>query len=107
MKIVDVEVELIERPAAPAFRWRHGLPGSEPAHTAGVLRIRTDDGMVGEAHTATTTLVIGNPILPNPEVGPDGMVAAPSAPGLWDPAREDGRTDRHDGTESTTWPRAT
>jgi L-alanine-DL-glutamate epimerase-like enolase superfamily enzyme len=57
VKIVDVEVELVERPAAPAFRWRDGLPGSEPAHTAGVVRIRTDDGLVGEAHTRRGVIV--------------------------------------------------
>lgn len=51
MKITSVELELIERPAvSPAFDWRAGLPGSEGKHTAGVLRIGTDEGVTGEAH---------------------------------------------------------
>ncbi|MEQ7127763.1 enolase C-terminal domain-like protein [Actinopolymorpha sp. B11F2] len=52
MKIVAVEVHLVEvPPATPGFVWRTGLPGSEPAHTGGVLRIRTDDGVDGVAYS--------------------------------------------------------
>jgi len=57
VRIIGVDVELVERPAAPSFDWRHGLPGSEPAHTAGILRVRTDDGLVGEAHTRRGVIV--------------------------------------------------
>lgn len=50
MKITDVEVELKDNPAMPTFKWRKGLPGSEPAITSAVLRIHTDEGIFGEAH---------------------------------------------------------
>ena len=50
MIITAVDVDLHQAPGPPPFRWRDGLPGSEPAHVAGVLRITTDDGFVGEAH---------------------------------------------------------
>lgn len=52
MKITSVEVHLVEQPAvASPFVWRAGLPGSEPAHTGGVLRLRTDDGVEGVAYS--------------------------------------------------------
>jgi L-alanine-DL-glutamate epimerase-like enolase superfamily enzyme len=38
-------------PRTPPFRWRAGLPGSDPRLVGGVLRIRTDDGLVGLAHS--------------------------------------------------------
>lgn len=48
MKIVAVDVLLVEQPAAePSFQWRAGLPGSEPAHTAAWLALRTDEGLTG------------------------------------------------------------
>lgn len=47
MKITDVEVVLVDEPAAPTFRWRAGVPGSEPAHTGGWLILRTDEGVTG------------------------------------------------------------
>lgn len=50
MKISAVEVDLIESPAYPKFQWRKGLPGSEPEYISAVLRIRTDEGVFGEAH---------------------------------------------------------
>jgi len=49
MKIIDVTVELSEVPAPPQFNWRAGLPGSEPAHTAGTLLLTTDTGLIGRA----------------------------------------------------------
>ncbi len=50
MKIVEVVVEPFEISAvAPAFRWRDGLPGSEPSHVGAILRIRSDDGHDGIA----------------------------------------------------------
>ena len=43
MKIVDVEVVPTAVPAySPPFRWRNGLPGSEPATQGAWLAIRTD-----------------------------------------------------------------
>jgi L-alanine-DL-glutamate epimerase-like enolase superfamily enzyme len=50
-RIERVEVELVEIPAAHPFRWRDGLPGSEPALKGGVLTITTSDGVVGRAPT--------------------------------------------------------
>lgn len=50
-RIVDVRLELIDRPAQPAFDWRRGLPGSEPARVTGLLRIRTASGAEGCAET--------------------------------------------------------
>ncbi|GLV55754.1 mandelate racemase [Dictyobacter sp. S3.2.2.5] len=49
MRIVDVKVHLIKQPAAPTFRWRAGLPGSEPAGISGILRLITDEGIEGIA----------------------------------------------------------
>lgn len=51
MKITAVEVELRDVAAAPAFRWRDGLPGSEPATVQGFLRIDTDEGISGYAQS--------------------------------------------------------
>ncbi len=52
MKITRVEVERFRIPArTPAFAWRAGLPGSEPELEGGLLRIGTDDGVDGIAHT--------------------------------------------------------
>ena len=33
-------------------------------------------------------LILGNPISPNPEVGPDGLVRAPMSPGFGGQPRE-------------------
>lgn len=50
MKITNVEVVLVDRPAHfPAFMWRQGLPGSDPATTVGWLVIETDVGISGFA----------------------------------------------------------
>jgi L-alanine-DL-glutamate epimerase-like enolase superfamily enzyme len=50
MKITSVDVALTPVPAVdPAFRWRDGLPGSEPDHVGAYLRVRTDDGPDGIA----------------------------------------------------------
>jgi len=51
MRIVDVKFHMLSTPAAPPFRWRAGLPGSEPAGVGGVLRLITDDGIEGIAST--------------------------------------------------------
>lgn len=51
MRIVDVKVHLIARPAQPQFRWRAGLPGSEGAGIGAILRILTDEGVEGIAVT--------------------------------------------------------
>lgn len=57
MRIVDIAVELLTLPPQPYFRWRDGLPGSEAETTGGVLRIATDDGLVGEARTRRGVVV--------------------------------------------------
>ncbi|WP_331765990.1 enolase C-terminal domain-like protein [Embleya sp. NBC_00896] len=50
MKITSVDVVLCEEPArTPAFRWRDGLPGSEPATTSAWLVLTTDEGVRGFA----------------------------------------------------------
>ncbi|MCT9931285.1 hypothetical protein N5079_13765 [Planotetraspora sp. A-T 1434] len=49
--IRDVWVELVRLPAQPDLHWRDGLPGPEPERTGGVLKIRTEDGVVGSAPT--------------------------------------------------------
>ena len=51
MRIAGVDVELISLPAVtPRFAWRRGLRGSHDARTTAVLRITTEDGVVGEAY---------------------------------------------------------
>ncbi len=57
MRITDVQVHLADIPAAPPFRWRAGLPGSDPAVTGAVLRIRTDTGIDGIARTVRGAIV--------------------------------------------------
>lgn len=48
MKIVSVDVQLVAEPAVtPAFRWRDGLPGSDPAQQSGWLVLTTDEGIRG------------------------------------------------------------
>ena len=64
------------------------------AHLADSFRIRAEVHGGGAVHrhlcmaipntTYYEALVMGNPILPNPEVGSDGLVRAPSAPGFGD-----------------------
>ncbi len=51
MRIVDVQFYLIPTQAYPPFRWRTGLPGSDPAGIGGVLRLITDEGIDGIAYT--------------------------------------------------------
>ena len=51
MRIASVDVVLVEESAVtPPFRWRDGLPGSEPDRVEGWLVLRTDDGVVGYGH---------------------------------------------------------
>lgn len=58
MKIVSVEVDKVDVPARPKpYDWRQGLPGSEPSHVAGILRIGTDDGIQGLAVSHRGTIV--------------------------------------------------
>lgn len=58
MKIVSVEVEKVEVLAQdPPFSWRAGLPGSEPAHVGGLLRIRTEDGIEGIAESSRGLII--------------------------------------------------
>lgn len=57
MHITDVTVELVDLPAQPPFRWRGGLPGSEGPAVGGILRVHTDTGLYGEAHTRRGLIV--------------------------------------------------
>ncbi len=57
MRITDVQVQLVESPAGPPFHWRAGLPGSDAATTGAVLRIVTDAGIDGLAHTGRGVIV--------------------------------------------------
>ncbi len=57
MRIVDVQVPMMAIPAQPPFRWRAGLPGSEPAGTGAMLRISTDEGIMGLAVTGRGRIV--------------------------------------------------
>lgn len=58
MKIIDVTAELVVVAAEePPFRWRDGLPGSEPAGTGVVIRVLTDEGVVGEARSRRGEIV--------------------------------------------------
>ncbi|MCU1492558.1 MAG: Mandelate racemase/muconate lactonizing protein [Acidimicrobiaceae bacterium] len=58
MKIVEVRLERLVVPAySPPFRWRDGLPGSEPELVGGVLRILTDEGVEGIALTQRGVIV--------------------------------------------------
>src|SRR4030088_3070561 len=57
MRITDIQVHLISMPAGPAFRWRDGLPGSDPDGTGAVLRIVSDDGHDGLAFTSRGVIV--------------------------------------------------
>jgi L-alanine-DL-glutamate epimerase-like enolase superfamily enzyme len=52
MRIVDVQVHLVPYPAQPPFRWRDGLPGSDPGGTGALLRLVTDSGIDGIAYTS-------------------------------------------------------
>ncbi|TDC46514.1 racemase [Jiangella ureilytica] len=75
MRIVDATVDLVELPAQPVFRWRDGLPGSEPPVTGGILRLRTDEGLVGEAHTRRGVIVadLVNRVIRGEIVGADPL----------------------------------
>jgi L-alanine-DL-glutamate epimerase-like enolase superfamily enzyme len=51
VRIIGVEVHPLEIPASPAYNWRRGLSGSEPARRGAALRIVTDAGVDGVAVT--------------------------------------------------------
>lgn len=57
MRITDIAVDLIPLPAQPHFRWRAGLPGAEGETMGGIVRITTDEGLVGEARTRRGVVV--------------------------------------------------
>jgi L-alanine-DL-glutamate epimerase-like enolase superfamily enzyme len=57
VKIVSVELDRVVVPAQPRFRWRAGVPGSEPELIGGVLRVRTDEGLEGVAKTVRGVIV--------------------------------------------------
>jgi hypothetical protein len=53
MKITNIEVILVDRPAAnPPFVWRKNIPGSDGATVGGWLVIETDAGITGFATAA-------------------------------------------------------
>ena len=49
MKITEVKVDLYNYPAQTPFKWRFGLPGSDPGGIGARLQIITDDGLEGWA----------------------------------------------------------
>lgn len=49
MKITQVKVDLYKYPAQPPFKWRFGLPGSDPGGVGARLQIITDEGLEGWA----------------------------------------------------------
>ena len=52
MKITNVTVDVSEEPVKHQFRWREGLPGSGTSQITARLRIETDEGITGTAHSA-------------------------------------------------------
>jgi L-alanine-DL-glutamate epimerase-like enolase superfamily enzyme len=52
LRITDVQVHLVDTPADPFFRWREGIPGSEPSGTGAWLRLLTDEGTDGVAFSS-------------------------------------------------------
>jgi L-alanine-DL-glutamate epimerase-like enolase superfamily enzyme len=52
VKITNVTVEVNEEPVKHQFRWRKGLPGSGTSQITAWLRIETDEGITGTAHSA-------------------------------------------------------
>ena len=57
MRITEVLLHLVPYAAATPFRWRDGLPGSDPAGIGAVLRIRTDSGLEGIATSVRGVIV--------------------------------------------------
>ena len=57
MRIVAVQFYLVPTQPYPTFRWRTGLPGSEPIGIGGVLRLMTDEGIDGIAYTQRGKIV--------------------------------------------------
>jgi hypothetical protein len=55
--ITEVEVQLKEKPAQPGFRWREGLPGSEPTSIGG-SRGSTPTRVSLGTHSAMPALVV-------------------------------------------------
>ena len=57
MRITDVKTDVVEAPAGPSYRWRNGIPGSSPAGTRAVIRVVTDAGVEGVAHSRRGSIV--------------------------------------------------
>ena len=57
MRITEVLLHLVPYAAVTPFRWRDGLPGSDPAGIGAVLRIRTDSGLEGIATSVRGVIV--------------------------------------------------
>jgi L-alanine-DL-glutamate epimerase-like enolase superfamily enzyme len=57
MRITAVEVEVTEKPEEHHFRWRAGLPGSDPRTITARVEIRTDEGVSGVAYSSRGRIV--------------------------------------------------
>jgi L-alanine-DL-glutamate epimerase-like enolase superfamily enzyme len=49
VKITEVTIDVIEKPAPHVFRWRAGLPGNDAKSITSKITIKTDEGMEGVA----------------------------------------------------------
>ena len=58
MRIVDIKVHLVKRPAQATFRCRAGIHGSETAGVGAILRIITDAGIEGIASTPRGKILV-------------------------------------------------
>lgn len=93
MRITDVSVELVElRAEEPAFRWRAGLPGSEPRTRGAILRVETDEGIFGEARSRRGVIVadIVDRLVRPEIVGADPLEREYLWRRMWDLDRRDG-----------------
>ena len=52
MKITDVHVTIDDRPNPHTYRWRAGLPGSDPRAITARIEITTDEGVSGVTYVA-------------------------------------------------------
>jgi len=93
MKIVDVDVVPTAVAAhAPAYRWRAGLPGSEPATQGAWLAVHTDEGLTGYAFCLRGAILVD---LVERRLRPDLLGANPLAREfLWERMWELDRIER-------------
>ncbi len=57
MKITDVLVTIDDRPNPHTFRWRAGLPGSDPRAITARVEIATDEGISGVTYVARGAII--------------------------------------------------